>query len=160
MKVHSPAQAPRGQVTVPLQTHSLFGVVLPLLSFSFQNTLSLGDSTLGSSFYFCYLGTKFPNILFSIPDDDWKLDCSDHLVVSLGSRFSTQQWLLWKTVKIQEKDIRGQEFNWEMIRGLITSPAVMSGELGLHRASALPIPVAAALCCSLMWQKSSGRFSS
>lgn len=64
MKVHSPAQAPRGKGTVPLQTQSLFEVVLPLLSFSFQNTLSLGDSTLGSWSLFLLLlfGTKFPNI--------------------------------------------------------------------------------------------------
>lgn len=31
----------------------------------------------------------FSSVLFSIPDDDWKFDCSDQLVVSLASRFST-----------------------------------------------------------------------
>lgn len=125
----------------------------------------------GTSFYFCYLGTEFPNVLFSIPDDDWKLDCSDHLVVSLSSKFppsirvgnfpaSSGSSGKNFPVKIQKKDIREQGFNWERKMGLITPPAVMSGELGLHRASALPMPMAETLCFSLMWQKPSGRFSS
>lgn len=91
MKLHSPAQAPHGQITVPLQTQNLFEVVLPLLfPFRIQFLWVIVPLGPGNSFYFCYLSNKFPNILFSIPDDDWKLDCSDHLVVSLSSRFSTQ----------------------------------------------------------------------
>lgn len=155
-----------------VRQQSLFEVVLPLLSFYFQYTLSPGDSTLGSwnIFYFCYLVTKFPNIFFSIPDDDWKLDCCDHLVVSLSSRFSTQQW--WEIFhpamaslgrvcfEDSGQGYKRQGFNWEWKRVLITPSSTDGWRARAAQGSVLPIPVAAVLCCSLMWQKHSGSFSS